>query len=228
MEGQFQTSFIPKRPISQNSGSLPRRRPNVAMIISMTLFFLAIILAIGVFAYEQYLQSSNVALAAKVNTVVQGLQPSTVGSLIALDTRIESVKSLLAKHVALSNFFSILASGTLKSVQFTGFQYVSTNTSGGTKITISMTGRADSFASVALQADNFSSPQYNAYIQNPSFSGFALDSAGNVTFVFTATLNPSMYLYDAPASTPDSASAAAQNSVAPADNSQQSTTLPSS
>jgi hypothetical protein len=191
MEGQFQTSFIPKQPIVQKTSGFRPRESNLVLRITVIILIATVAAAIGIFAYINYLQYSNDKLRSDLDVAIRNLQPSLITSIARLDTRIKSAKTLLDQHVALSNFFTLLNRATLTTVRFSSFHYTAT----GQKISVTMGGEAQNFAAIVLQAEEFSKKDYTSYISNPLFSNLNLDKSGNVTFNFTADLNPQSFLY---------------------------------
>lgn len=193
MDSQFQTSFIPKRPLIDKTPAKPPHARNIGTVIASIILVTVIALAAGVFAYNIYVNKRTDSLKTQLSQVVADLQPNLINNLSRLNDRIVSTNSLLAKHIALSGFFSFLGDTTLVNIRFSSFDY-GTN-SNSNLLTIKMIGQAKSFSDIALQAEKFADPQYAAYIKSPVFSNLGLDKSGNVTFSFSASIDPSTYLY---------------------------------
>ena len=209
MEGKFQTSFIPKT--NFGSAPAPQRHPtNIFTLVSLIIFIVCIALAAAAFGYTMYLNNSVSTASANLKTELAQLSNTTatpsLSDISRTDSQIKGVESLLAGHVAPSGIFAFLANNTLQNVRFSDFSYtagVAGGTGGGNgqnavngrANTISMKGQAASFADVALQAAQFSSPANAKYIRNPVFSDLGLDASGNVTFSFTANVIPSAFNY---------------------------------
>ena len=145
--------------------------------------------SVGAFLYQQYLVQSIERKEVSLERARSAFEPALIKEMSRLDARMISAQEILNKHTALSAFFELLESTTLKTVQFDDFGY-SVDAEG--KMLISMKGKALSFASVALQSDSFGD---SALIQEPIFSGLNLDTKGNVVFDFTAILDPSIVSY---------------------------------
>jgi hypothetical protein len=103
-------------------------------------------------------------------------EPATIKDLARLNTRIETGKTLLAEHIALSALFDDLESRVLSSVRFTDFTY---DTVSPERVLLSAQGEALSFNAVALQSSNFSKSQI---IREPIFSNVNIGQTGNITF----------------------------------------------
>lgn len=190
MEANQQTSFIPKKPLVNGGGNV--HTTNFFSIIATVIFVTVLVLSGIVFAYQYYLNSSIVKTKADLQTELNNFNPTLIAQLSRLDNRIDSAKSLLAQHVAISGFFSFLSNETLQNVRFTNFTYAA-NVPG--QATLSMTGQATSFAAVALESSQLNSAQNLQYFQNPSFSNLNLDNQGNVTFSLSGTINTNAFLY---------------------------------
>ncbi|MDQ3076956.1 MAG: hypothetical protein M3Q63_02825 [bacterium] len=191
MDPKFQTTFIPKKPLIQTTNNRPPHTINFFTLISLIIFITTVILAVGVWGYQKYLTKNITTLETTLNTELEKFEPSLVADLGRLDTRLKSAKSLLNQHIALSSLFDFLSKVTLPTVRFSSFRYAIN----GQKITLTMSGQARSFSSVALQASELQQEKNLNYIQNPLFSNLNLDEAGNVNFDFTGTVDSSKILY---------------------------------
>lgn len=190
MDTKFQTSFIPKKPLNGAAVTKSVSGTSFFTVIAVVIFVLTALGAIGVFAYEQYLTSSINSMSTSLAAAQNSLNLSGVAQWVRLDKRIESAKTLLSTHLALSAFFDELSTMTLRNIRFKNFGY---SYSSGGKIQISMDGSADSFATVALQSDEFA--KNTAELGNQLFSNLDLSPDGGVTFRFSATLNPASVSY---------------------------------
>ncbi len=114
--------------------------------------------------------------------------------LSRVDSRIESARELLGRHVSPVILLSAVGNATLKTVRFSNFNYAAP---AGQDITLHMSGQAKSFMSLALQQAEFAKPENKQYFKNPIFSDFSLDKDGNVTFSFSSVINPDLVLFGA-------------------------------
>ena len=140
METSIQPSFIPKKALAQ-AGPSPRKQPvNFFSLIAKVIFAIVVLIAIIIFAVEFFVGKSvddkKNKLQGELNS---NFDPALVKDLTRMDSRIESVKSLLATHTAYSAFFTALGNATLKTVRFTNFTL---NAHDPKKVTVSMTGTA--------------------------------------------------------------------------------------
>ncbi len=212
MDPQVQASFIPKKSLETSSreGS-----PFGLLFLVALLFFIASIVAAGgAFLYMQYL---NTALASKTKSLALAegaFDPGTIQELVRIDSRLTQSESLLSKHVAVSGVFNFLSQQTLEQVSFSSFDYT-LGDDGTAKI--SLKGTANSFASVALQSDQFGG---NKLLKNVVFSDITLDTSGKVGFSVAADLDASILSYNQSLS---SGAAGAVVPVTPAANSASST-----
>jgi len=100
-----------------------------------------------------------------------------------------TANALLQSHIAPSLLFELLERTTLKTVQFNGLQY--TMLPDG-RVSLSMSGSAKNFASVALQSDAFG---IERSIQEPIFSGLNVDSLGSAVFQFDSIIGKGALSY---------------------------------
>ena len=188
MDTGLQSSFIPKRPITPTAANA-KVTVSFFTIIALVLFFVALAGSIGVFFYERYL-TQNIASADADLVRAQGaFDPNAIKTMIRLDSRLTSAKSLLTSHIALSPLFDILGKSTLKrSVRFKTLDV----SVGDGKVSLTMKGQATGFTAIALQSDSFGKDKR---LQSPLLSDLALDQTGAVSFTFTATIDPSTLAY---------------------------------
>ena len=122
--------------------------------------------------------------------------------------KISFAKNLLANHLAPDAVFGIIGGLTAEDISFNSLSYTApksagntttgNGTSGGSGITLTMSGVGTSYSAIAFQSDVFgSSVQYgeNIAVRNPVLSGLTLNQNGNVSFSFTTELDPSNIAY---------------------------------
>ena len=188
MDGKFQTSFIPKKPVV-SSERVRSSGASLFMAISIFVFIVSLALAGLVFAGQKYLSSQlekDKKSFAKAQEIFDSL---TVETLVKLDKRIESAKKILEKHIAILPIFDFLESKTLKNVRFKSLK-ISFSENGVAEI--EMKGEAKNFSAVALQSDVFAESKE---LKNPIISDIDLTLAGGVSFNFKSEADPSFVLY---------------------------------
>lgn len=189
MEPKFQSSFIPKGPVSPSGNFNAPKSKSLVSTIAVFIFALSIVMAIGVFGYERYLLARIGTMGSDLETARTTIKPEVIKDLSRMDARITSTATLLKKHTALSSLFKFIEANTLRNVRFTEFSYGTTDKG----IILSMKGEARGYSAVALQSEMFNR---SPYIKTPVFSDLDLDTKGNVTFSFQATLDPLLISYE--------------------------------
>lgn len=190
MDPKFRTSFIPKQEID-----IPMRdqgegfRFSFLSIISIVIFAIAAILAIGVFIYQKTLVGSINKMNGELVAARASFEPSFIQELITLDQRIEAAKSIVNSHSVTTPIFKILEDETLQGVRFDSFNYI-VDAKGQPAITLN--GEAVNLNSVALQSDVFGADER---VKNPAFSSLSLDEKGIAKFIFNAGLDAQSFLY---------------------------------
>lgn len=190
MEPKFQTSFIPKAPVTTGSGTniTPIHRTNIFTVLSTMVFIFGLLAAGGVFAYEKYLQTQVDTAATQLNDAKDAFQPEKIQELVDVSSRIASAKQLLGKHVVVSQLFRLLQSLTVSKVRFSNLTY----TTNQGVVGVAMSGEAQSYNALAQQSDLFAQ---NSFLQNPQFSDFKLSDNGNIQFKVSATIDPTLVSY---------------------------------
>jgi hypothetical protein len=191
MDTKLQTSFIPKKPLMPTTGLRHTKHVSFFSILVILIFIFSILGAGLVFAYQKYLGSRIASMQKSLEAAERSLDANLIGEWVRLDKRVESTKDLLHTHIAFSNFLDLLETMTMRDVYFKNFGYTLTNNG---RVAIAMDGEASSFATVALQSDEFA--KNSKVMTNQLFSNIDLTQTGNVVFRFTATLDPSVVSYE--------------------------------
>jgi hypothetical protein len=190
MEPKFQTSFIPKAPVTTGAGTTiaPLHRTNIFSAISTGVFILTLLASGGAFAYKKYLAAQVSQASTDLAAAHDAFQPEKIQEFVDISSRLSAAKTLLEKHVVVSQMFKLLQSLTLSKVRIRNFSY---QVDQGV-IGVTMDGEAQSYDALAQQASVFSQ---NAFIKNPDFSNFSLADNGTITFKATATVDPTLVSY---------------------------------
>lgn len=190
METKFQTSFIPKQPVTE---SAPHRASPASLffIVAFILFMGSLAAAGAVFIYGQVVQKNIEAGMKELNTNKNAFDPNTIKQISRLNDRLNATYFLLKNHKSVSTLFQVLSNTTLKSVRFTDFLY----DGAGEKVSISMKGQAVNYETVALQSKSFTDKALLGTFRSPIFSDLNLDPQGNVTFSFSSNIDPNLVSY---------------------------------
>lgn len=190
MEQNFQTSFIPKKPIVE-----PRERSTRSVglftIVAILLLLTVVIISAGLFVYRGALNKSIANKAVSLNLAKNSFEPAKITELQVLDKRLRASTKILSKHIAITPIFSALQAITMKTVRYTQFTY-DLGTEKDPKVTVKMSGIAQGYAAVALQSDLYAK---NKNIIDPVFSNLTLDNKGNVLFDLQFSVDPSFVDY---------------------------------
>lgn len=137
---------------------------DLLVLISIVLFVASSALAVGVFLYSGYLQSSAASKVDQLERAKAAFEPALINELTRLDDRMRTASELLNKHLSPSAFFQTLEQGTIKTIAFNSLDL---NASNIEDITINMAGVAASVNAIAVQADLFSK---SGALTSPIFS----------------------------------------------------------
>lgn len=183
MDTNFQTSFIPKKPLAEDRVPVAAHT-SIFSFIATLIFFAALGSAAAMYFYQASLTKDIASKSVSLEAARNSLEPELLKTLQKLDKRITNANILLGNHIVVSPIFAALEINTLKSIQFTRFSYA-TPADQSAPVTIHMSGKGRDYASVALQSDQLAK---NKNIHNSIFSNLALDEqTGKVSFdlVFT-------------------------------------------
>ncbi len=190
MEQNFQTSFIPKKPMLEER-AVSARPVGLLLILSIFILFTMLIGSGGLYFYRGVMQKDIVQMKDDLSKARNRFEPSKITQLQVLDKRLQASTEILDKHVAISPIFQALQDATMKTVRFTNFNY-SFGEEKNSKILVKMSGVAIGYKSIALQSDLFAQ---NEYFIDPVFSNLSLDNSGNVIFDLNFAVEPTFVNY---------------------------------
>ena len=190
MDPQFQTSFIPKKPIISGSRDSinVEKSTNIFSVVSVIIFIAVLALSVGLFIYKNILVNQITDANKKIVAAREAFQPETIKELISVSTQIMSAQRLLQSHVAPSQIFYTLQSLTFKKISLNNFIFI--HKDGATSVSADM--EAQSYNALAQQSDLFSK---TVFIQKPNFENFNVLENGNITSKFSAVIDPSIFSY---------------------------------
>jgi|SRR3989344_745422 len=190
MEQNFQTSFIPKKPMVQER-AVVTRSVGFLTVFSIFILFTILLVSVALYFYKGILTKNITQMANNLNLAKNRFEPSKIAELQLLDRRLRAASEILSKHIAITPVFQVLQLLTMKTVRYTKFSYDFGNKEDA-KIIIKMSGLAVGYRSVALQSDLFAK---NKNLIDPVFSNLALDDRGNVLFDLEFSVDPSFVDY---------------------------------
>ncbi|MEI6281033.1 MAG: hypothetical protein WCP17_03495 [bacterium] len=194
MEQNFQTSFIPKKPIVDERVSYARP---VGILVMASFFILVTVLLVtgGLYIYEGVLNSNIKKKDASLTLAEKDFELPQIAELQLLDKRLRASTEILSKHIVVTPIFKVLEEVTRKTIRYTKFSY-ELSTDKTTKITIKMSGQARGYRDIALQADILSAnDKASKNFIDPIFSNLTLDNGGNVLFDLEFLVEPSFVDY---------------------------------
>ncbi len=178
MDQNFQTSFIPKKPIVKEQETVSR--PVGALIVLPIILLLAVLVATGgLYFYKTTLIKTIAQKQEDLNKAKNRFEPGAITDLQILGKRLSAANNVLAKHITIIPVFTALQDLTLKTVRYTKFSYDLSTEAAKPAIKVNLSGVAIGYRAVALQSDLF---KKNKNIIDPVFSNLTLDNSGNVLF----------------------------------------------
>ena len=199
MDTQFQTSFIPKKPILMDQKIIKHSGgTSVFMFVSVLIFIASVAGAVFSVIWKDVLIKQQDAYRVELKKAESRFDVALIEKLKKVNSKIDLGNQLLKKHLAVSEIFPIINALTIEGVRFTSFDFGS-GASDADGIKITMKGEGSNFSSIAYQSDVFGQSDKfgkNKVLKNPILSDLVVDIKGNVGFTFTATLNPADLSYE--------------------------------
>lgn len=202
METNFQTSFIPKKPVASQVNVHHHTSISVFMIIATILFIASIGGAASTFVLKSILLTSQTQVKNELKAKEDKFNLPLIDELKKANAKIDLAKQLLKNHIAVSEVLAILSKLTIDGVRFSGFEFDSVDAlspSASASSKIKLTGVANSYNSVAFQSDVFgNSIQYGTGkpLKTPILSDLSVDDKNNVLFNFSADIPQSEISYE--------------------------------
>jgi hypothetical protein len=192
MDNFNQTSFIPQQPILKVEGFARRREQvNYALVIALALFFIALMVAGGIYFYQLQVDGRVKARTNELATLEKSLSASDISHYKDVQNRLLTAKQLIKSHSVFSNVLDLVEQSTISDVGLTGLSYG--NSKGG--VSISLEGQAPSYERVYFQEQVWKAMKPT--IMNAEVSGVNLsDSTGIVNFKAVLTIDPAFVRYD--------------------------------
>ncbi|MEI7765253.1 MAG: hypothetical protein WCI93_01560 [bacterium] len=188
MDQNFQTSFIPKKPMVEQA-TIQSRPMGFIVVVPIVIFLTMVLVSGGAYLYKETLTKNVTQMETDLNLAKNRFEQAEISKLKLLDRRLRSSSDILGSHMTISPIFTALESLTMKTVRYTKFSYDLGNSN---KILINMSGQAIGYRSIALQADLFAK---NKNLIDPVFSNLSLDDKGNVLFDLTFSVDQSFVNY---------------------------------
>jgi hypothetical protein len=187
MAPNFQSSFIPKEPVTEEV--FKKKKAGLIGILVVCLFISSIVIAVAMYFYKGIVKGDIQNLQLQLASDEKNIDKKSIDDMSLFTQKLGIAKTIVLKHQVISRFLESLASSTVSSVQFTSFGY---GNLGENSLTVSLKGKATSYASVALQENIFSQ---NKYFKSISFSNLTLSDKGLVSFDLDILVDPEISAY---------------------------------
>lgn len=190
MEQNFQTSFIPKKPIIKERAT-SSRPVSMLLIFSLFILFTVLLSTGGLYFYKGIKAKSITKMESDLNLAQNRFEPAKISELQVLDKRLRASSEILANHISVTPIFDLLESITMKTVRFTKFSYA-LEEENNSRVAVKMSGVANGYRAIALQSDLFAK---NKNLIDPVFSNLKLDTNANVLFDLDFSVDPNFVNY---------------------------------
>ena len=187
MAPNFQSSFIPKGPVTEEV--FKKKKAGLVGVLVFSLFMFSIIISVAMYVYKGIMKSDIQNLELQLADAEKSIDKKTIGEIALFSKKLSVAKTVVLKHQVISGFLESLASSTVSTVRFSSFSYGSL-TEGN--LTVNLKGEAANYSSIALQEDVFSK---NVYFKSLTFSNLTLAERGFISFDLNISVDPKIALY---------------------------------
>lgn len=180
------SSFISKTAVSK----LPYgtgRSFSFLIVISVVIFIISLGFLAGAWFYQCVLENDLRILSGDLDKIKKEFDLVSLGDFSKIADSIETAKTVLGDHKAVSRVFDFLEKNTLPEVRFLNFNYESAEQS-----SLAFSGEAKGFLVLAQQILIL---KKNEFLKNISLSNLSLKKEGLVGFTLTMILDPKLIKY---------------------------------
>lgn len=190
MEPKFQTSFIPKKTVDDDSRnrSVVYTDTNIFTLAATIVFIATALMYGGLYFYKNMLIKQVAEADSQLVEARTAIQPEKIQEIIDNDSRIKNSEKILDRHLATSKLMIFLSDSAIKKIRFSELMYQ--NKDGIASIAID--SEVQTYNSFAYQQEVLVK---NEFITNPYFDDISLSDNGNITFKFTGRIDPSLVSY---------------------------------
>ncbi len=175
-------SFIPKSSLVHEESFLERKRPKgIAEVLAVLVFVLSVGSYVFLYFYGNVLKEKNKKITNEIKDAqsIFSLSPD-INEAKEFRYRVEIAEELLNARIAVLPVIDFIAQNTVQSILYEKFSFKHD----GNKFTLSLTGEAPSYASLAYQAEVLSG-------KSKELHGFSIDNVvltrfGTITFTIKA------------------------------------------
>ncbi|MEK7219446.1 MAG: hypothetical protein AAB687_02100, partial [Patescibacteria group bacterium] len=114
MEPNFQTSFIPKKPIVEERATV-HHAVGFFTVVSIFILFTVLLASVGLYFYKGVLVKNIAKMENDLNLAKNRFEPSKITELQVLDKRLRGSIEILSRHIAISPIFQALQTLTMKT-----------------------------------------------------------------------------------------------------------------
>lgn len=178
------TSFVPRL----TSSAVRRFSPDsVSMfnIFAYSVLGIVLLLTVSVFSYDRILVGTLATKGKELETSQKAIDLATVQGFIQLRDRLNVGATLLANHVAFSNFFALFETLVPSTIRLSSLHL---SFDAAKKVRLDGSGTAKNFNALAAASAAFAT---DGRFKEAVFSNMAVDKETHtVSFVLSATLDP--------------------------------------
>lgn len=149
------------------------------------------------YGYGLYLESGITKTQGKIQVIEKELEQYPLEKMLAFNTKVTTVQTLLRNHTFPETIFAALGSGVEKNVFYNSFNLTYTP---GVGHNITLSAIAPDYASVARQMDSLKNTAYGSLFKSVEMVSLGKDQYGNKLFDIKISVLGSLRKFDTPTS----------------------------
>ncbi len=187
MAPNFQSSFIPKGPITEDV--FKKQKTNPVSIIAVSLFTFTLIGAVSLYFYKNYISNNLNLIKISISDAKQRIDPNSINNMYEFNNKLQTAKLIIANHTSSSRILKEIASSTVVNIFLTDFVF-DIDDKGVSKI--NMKGLSSSYGAIAQQESVLLN---NTNFKSVSISNISLVDKGLISFDISLTIDSALLKY---------------------------------
>ncbi len=154
MANQFETSFVPQQPLLKvEAGQRPRVPLDLALIVSLIVFFVTLAVAGGAYFYKQQVDKQVLSRGEDLKAAEALFDTSKISIYKELQVKLTTAKTLVDSHTIFSLIFDLIETKAATNIGLTSLNFGQEASNG--EVSLLLTGQAPSYEAVYFQVQKW-------------------------------------------------------------------------
>lgn len=177
MTNQFETAFVPQQPLLRvEAGQRPRVPLDLALIVSLIVFFVTLAVAGGAFFYKQQVDKQVISRGEDLKAAEALFDTGKISTYKELQVKLTTAKTLVDSHTIFSLIFDLIETKAATNIGLTSLTFGQEGNSGD--VSLLLTGQAPSYEAVYFQMQKWR--ESKPVIKSVDMTSLSLEEASGI------------------------------------------------